>query len=152
MEMPNTNPVTDCAKELHLKKTQALKISLANFAFYLGATNNNLENIKIIDVNLACALKVFMGSSTGNMLVDDPQILKEIFAHSPLMMIVTHCEDTPMINALEQKYRMQYGEDLSMRMHAEIRSREACLKSSSLAVELAKQHQSRPAYSSFNYS
>ena len=139
MEMPNTNPVTDCAEELFKKRSRAAEKSLANYAFYLGATNSNLESIMSVDPRLTCGLKVFMGSSTGNMLVDDPKVLAEIFAHSPLL-IVTHCEDTPMIAAAEQQYRSKYGEDLPMRLHAEIRSREACLKSSSLAVELAKQH------------
>ena len=139
MEMPNTNPVTDCAEEIQKKLDLASKKSLANYAFYLGATNNNLENIKNIDPNLVCGVKVFMGSSTGNLLVNDPDTLAGIFEHSPVL-IVTHCEDTPMILEQEQKAREKYGEDVPMDMHADIRSREACYKSSSLAIELAKKY------------
>jgi len=141
MEMPNTNPITDCEEELKKKLARASQKSLANYAFYLGGTNNNLEQIKSIDTKLACGLKVFMGSSTGNMLVDDPDVLAGIFKNSPLL-IVTHCEDTPLILENEKKYRRQYGENFPMAMHAQIRSREACLKSSALAVELAQMYQS----------
>ena len=139
MEMPNTNPVTDCAEEIQKKLDLASKKSLANYAFYLGATNSNLENIKNIDPNLVCGVKVFMGSSTGNLLVNDPEALAGIFEHSPVL-IVTHCEDTPMILEQEQKAREKYGEDVPMDMHADIRSREACYKSSSLAIKLAKKY------------
>ncbi len=139
MEMPNTNPVTDSAAEIQKKLDLAADKSLANYAFYLGATNNNLENIKNIDPNLVCGVKVFMGSSTGNMLVDDPEVLAGIFEHSPVL-IATHCEDTPMITENEKAAFEKYGEDVPMEEHAEIRSREACIKSSSLAVKLAKEH------------
>ena len=139
MEMPNTNPVTDSAAEIQKKLDLAADKSLANYAFYLGGTNSNLENIKNIDPNLVCGVKVFMGSSTGNMLVDDPEVLAGIFKHSPVL-IVTHCEDTPMITENEKAAFEKYGEDVPMEEHAEIRSRQACLKSSSLAVKLAKEH------------
>jgi dihydroorotase len=139
MEMPNTKPVTDCASEIKKKLERASQKSLANFAFYLGATNDNLENIKNIDPNLVCGVKVFMGSSTGNLLVNDPDTLAGIFENSPVL-IVTHCEDTPMILEKEKEYKEKYGDDIPMDMHADIRSREACYKSSSLAISLAKKY------------
>lgn len=139
MEMPNTKPVTDCASEIKKKLERASQKSLANFAFYLGATNDNLENIKNIDPNLICGVKVFMGSSTGNLLVNDPDTLAGIFENSPVL-IVTHCEDTPMILEKEKEYKEKYGDDIPMDMHADIRSREACYKSSSLAISLAKKY------------
>ena len=142
MEMPNTNPVTDSASEIQKKLDLASQKSHANYAFYLGATNNNLENIKKIDPNLICGLKVFMGSSTGNMLVDDPEVLSGIFKHSPVL-IATHCEHTPSIEENEQLYLKKFGFNIPMHHHANIRSREACLKSSSLAVELARKYQSK---------
>ena len=141
MEMPNTNPVTSNAVEINKKLNRAASKSLANYAFYLGATNDNLEDIKSIDPNLVCGVKVFMGSSTGNLLVDDPKVLAGIFEHSPVL-IVTHCEDTPMITANEQAALEKFGQDVPMGMHADIRSREACYTSSSLAVSLAKKYNS----------
>jgi len=139
MEMPNTNPITDSAEAVEEKYQRAATKSLANFAFYLGATNTNLEAIKSLDPNLASGVKVFMGASTGNMLVNDPKVLEGIFEHCPIL-IATHCEDTPMIEANAQKFRERYGDDIPIECHPEIRSREACLKSSSLAVSLAKTH------------
>ncbi len=141
MEMPNTNPLTDSTDEIKKKLDLASLKSYANYAFYLGATNNNLENIKKINPNLICGVKVFMGSSTGNMLVDDPETLSGIFEHSPVL-IATHCEYTPIIEKNEQLYLKKFGPNLSIHHHGNIRSREACLKSSSLAVELAHKYQS----------
>ncbi len=137
MEMPNVNPVTTNATALKDKLDRAAQRSFANFAFYLGASNDNLENIQRLDPNLACGVKVFMGASTGNMLVDDPNILERIFADCPVL-IATHCEDTPMILANETRYREQYGEAVPIEEHPNIRSVEACYKSSSFAVDLAK--------------
>ena len=139
MEMPNVNPLTINRAALEDKYDRAAQKSLANYSFYLGASNDNLDEIKAIDPNAACGIKVFMGASTGNMLVDKIETLEGIFANSPII-VVTHCEDSPMIKANEERYREQYGEDVPMACHPLIRSEEACWKSSSLAVELAKKH------------
>jgi len=137
MEMPNVKPTTTTIENLEAKYAHAGKVSWANFSFYLGATNDNIEEVKQLDPNLNCGVKIFMGASTGNMLVDREAALEEIFTHSPTL-ITTHCEDTPMIQAEEAQYREKYGDDVPMSAHPEIRSREACFKSSSFAVELAK--------------
>jgi dihydroorotase len=142
MEMPNVNPVTTNATALRDKLERASQKSMANFAFYLGASNDNLENIQRLDPNLACGVKVFMGASTGNMLVDDPVILERIFADCPVL-IATHCEDTPMILANEQRYRQQYGDAVPIECHPDIRSEAACYQSSSMAVDLAKRFGTR---------
>lgn len=139
MEMPNVNPPTLNAEALEAKYRLAAQKSLANHAFYLGASNDNLENVKSLDPKAACGVKVFMGASTGNMLVDDPKILEGIFAHSPVL-IATHCEDTPTILANEARYKREFGDNLSAEHHPLIRSEEACYKSSALAVELARRH------------
>lgn len=142
MEMPNVSPLTISEDALKDKLARGAQKSRANFAFYLGASNDNLEAIKSLNPQLACGVKVFMGASTGNMLVDKPEILEGIFSSSPIL-IATHCEDTPMILANEQAYRDQYGEDVPMKYHPLIRSEAACWKSSSFAVELAKKHDTR---------
>ena len=142
MEMPNCTPQTVNNAALLNKHARAAARSMANYAFYLGATNDNLEDIKQVDTAKACGIKVFMGASTGNMLVDDERTLEGIFADSPLL-IATHCEDTPTILANEASARAQYGTAIPFRDHALIRSVEACYKSSSLAVSLAKRFGSR---------
>ena len=142
MEMPNCLPQTVTAEALEDKHRRAAAKSMANYAFYFGATNDNLEAIKAVDTSRACGVKVFMGASTGNMLVDDPVTLDGIFASTPLV-IATHCEDTPTILANEARARARYGDDIPFEVHPEIRSEEACWKSSSMAVELAKRHGSR---------
>ena len=142
MEMPNCNPLTIDQAALHDKHRRAARHSHANYAFYLGATNDNLEAIKTVDPATACGVKVFMGASTGNMLVDDPAALEGIFAATPLV-IATHCEDTPTILANEARARERYGDDIPFAEHANIRSVEACYKSSSLAVDLARRHGSK---------
>lgn len=142
MDMPNTKPATLSRHALAEKYRAAAKNSVANYAFYLGASNDNLAEIEALEINEACGVKIFMGASTGNMLVDDVKILAQIFASSPLL-IATHCEDTPMILAAEAQYRSQYGEDIDMAQHANIRSEAACYRSSSLAVELAERHGTR---------
>ncbi len=139
MEMPNVNPLTISHQTLEEKFKLAAKKSLANFSFYLGASNDNLEVIKSLDPHAACGVKVFMGASTGNMLVDNPQTLEGIFAHSPVI-VATHCEDTPTITTNEDIYRQRYGDDVPFACHPLIRSEEACFLSSSLAVELANKH------------
>ena len=139
MEMPNCDPLTISQAALDDKRRRAEGRSHANFAFYLGATNDNLEAIKSVDPTTTCGVKVFMGASTGDMLVDDPKALEGIFASTPLL-IATHCEDTPSILANEAAARRRYGEEVPIAEHPRIRSAEACYKSSSLAVELAKRH------------
>ncbi len=139
MEMPNVKPPTTDQAALTEKKARAADRSLANYAFYLGATNDNIEAIRSLDPREACGIKVFMGSSTGNMLVDDDDALHAIFA-AARVPVITHCEDTPTIQANEAAARKKYGEDVPMWEHPNIRSEEACYKSSSKAVALAKEH------------
>ncbi|WP_018691794.1 dihydroorotase [Algicola sagamiensis] len=142
MEMPNVKPATVTHEAIDDKLDRASKSSLANFSFYMGATNDNLEVIKTLDPTKVCGIKVFMGASTGNMLVDNQETLANIFKEAPTL-IVTHCEDTPMILDNEQAYREKYGDDVPMVCHPEIRSADACYKSSTMAVELARKYNSR---------
>ncbi len=142
MEMPNTNPQTTTIGLLDDKFKIASEKSLANYSFYLGATNDNIEEIIKIDPKNVCGIKVFMGSSTGNMLVDKVESLEKIFKLSPVL-IATHCEDEATIKENIIKYKELYGEDVPFRYHADIRSEEACYLSSSLAVRLAKRYNSR---------
>ncbi|MCP5431327.1 MAG: dihydroorotase [Chromatiaceae bacterium] len=142
MEMPNTKPQTVTLDALEAKFALAAGRAWGNFAFYLGATNDNLDEIRRLGANQTCGVKVFMGASTGNMLVDDPATLDNIFRDAP-SLIATHCEDTPTIQANEQRYREQYGEQIPVRFHPMIRSEEACWKSSSFAVDLARRHGTR---------
>jgi dihydroorotase len=142
MEMPNSNPATTNVEQLEWKYARAAQTSAANYGFYFGATNDNIENIKAIDPSLTCGLKVFMGASTGNMLVDDESTLAAIFRESPVM-IATHCESTPMIMANTKLAMAKYGKNIPVTEHANIRSAEACLASSELAVALAKKYQSQ---------
>lgn len=142
MEMPNTNPQATTHDILELKYKAASEKSLANYSFYLGATNNNIDEIKKINPKTVCGLKVFMGSSTGNMLVDDENALSEIFKESPVL-IATHCEDEETIQKNTEFYKNKFGEDLPIKYHPLLRSEEACYKSSAFAVELAKKYNSR---------
>jgi len=142
MDMPNTNPPTLNAEALQAKYDAAAGRARANYGFYMGASNDNLEHIQRLDPKTAPGIKVFMGASTGNMLVDNPDTLDAIFRDAPTP-IITHCEDTPMIDALMKQYQERYGDALSAEQHPDIRSREACLKSSRLAVSLAKKHDTR---------
>ena len=142
MEMPNTAPPTTDREALADKHRRAKGRCFSNYAFYLGATNDNLEEIRRITRSHACGIKVFMGASTGNMLVDDPAALEGIFADAPLP-VATHCEDTPTILANEARFRAKYGESVPMSAHPLIRSAEACYRSSSLAVDLARRHGTR---------
>lgn len=137
MDMPNVNPTTTTIENLEAKYVLASKTSWANFSFYLGATNDNLEEVKKLDPTTSCGVKIFMGASTGNMLVDQEKALTDIFTHSPTL-IATHCEDTPMIKANEERYKTKFGDDIPMSAHPDIRSREACYKSSNFAINLAK--------------
>ena len=142
MDMPNTRPPTLDHDALEAKYANASGRARANYGFYFGASNENLEQIRSLDPKASPGVKVFMGASTGNMLVDDPEVLDGIFRDAPTP-IITHCEDTPMIDANLAGYLAQYGDDVPVRFHPDIRSREACLKSSRLAVELARRHDAR---------
>ena len=142
MDMPNTSPPTLDAAALQNKYDRAAGRAWANHGFYLGASNDNLEAIRTLDPLTAPGIKVFMGASTGNMLVDDPDTLDAIFREAPTP-IITHCEDTPTIDANLALFKARYGEDIPVECHPDIRSREACLKSSVLAISLAKRHNTR---------
>jgi dihydroorotase len=142
MEMPNSKPATLSLDALEAKYARAAEVSRANYSFYLGASNDNIDAIRSVRVGQSCGVKVFMGASTGNMLVDNEETLAAIFADSPLL-IATHCEDTPTILANEAEYRARYGEDVPMSAHPLIRSEAACYKSSSLAVGLARRFDAR---------
>jgi dihydroorotase len=142
MEMPNTKPPAVNAEAVADKYRRAAEKSRVNYGFYLGATNDNLEDIRRLDPRSVPGIKIFMGSSTGNMLVDDPATLEAIFREAPTP-IITHCEDTPMIEANEQRARQRWGEDIPPEQHPLIRSREACIKSTRLALDLARRHGTR---------
>lgn len=142
MEMPNTNPQTINREELDKKNRIAQENSLANYSFYFGATNDNIEEIIKIDRKNTCGVKVFMGSSTGNMLVDNIESLEKIFKQSPTL-IATHCEDEETIKHNLSYYNKVYGDNIPFNVHPLIRSAEACYLSSSLAVKLAKKHNTR---------
>ena len=142
LDMPNNSPPCVDREGLKRKKALAAGRSFANFGFYLGATNTNLGELEAATRADACGVKVFMGASTGNMLVDDARTLEGIFAGVGLP-IVTHCESSPLIREAEIKARERYGDDVPIALHPEIRSAEACYRSSSLAVGLARRHGSR---------
>ncbi len=142
MEMPNTIPNAFTHEILEQKYDLAAKKSLANYSFFLGASNDNIEEILKTDPSKVCGIKIFMGSSTGNLLVDDDDTLETIFSNCKLL-IATHCEDEQTIITNSEKYRERYGEDVPIGKHPEIRSIAACYLSSSKAVALAKKHGSR---------
>ena len=142
MEMPNTNPQTLTQELLEEKFKDRDKKSLANFTFFMGVSNNNLEEVLKTDPKNVGAIKIFMGSSTGDMLVDDKNVLEEIFKKSKCLIAV-HCEDETIIKENIQKAIKQYGDNIPINLHPYIRSVEACYKSSSFAVELAKKHNTR---------
>ncbi|CAH1000397.1 Dihydroorotase [Neolewinella maritima] len=142
MEMPNTKPAALNQLLLEEKYKIAAAGSVANYSFYMGASNDNLDEALRTDPTTVCGLKIFMGSSTGNMLVDNEKTLDALFAQSPLL-IATHCEDEATIRHNAALARAQYGTDIPVREHPNIRSVEGCLKSSSLAVALAKRHNTR---------
>jgi dihydroorotase len=142
MEMPNTIPNATSLAILEEKFEIASRKSLANYSFFLGATNDNTEEIRRADPAKICGLKLFLGASTGNMLVDNPETLEEIFRTSPLMIGV-HAEEERIIRQNLAEYRSRFGEEIPMTAHPEIRSAEACFTSASKAVELAKKHDAR---------
>ncbi|WP_374950870.1 dihydroorotase [Mucilaginibacter sp.] len=142
MEMPNTVPNTLTQELLQDKYDIAARQSLANYSFFMGASNDNLAEVMRTDIKNVCGIKVFMGSSTGNMLVDNPTTLEQLFANSP-MLIATHCEDEATIQSNLNHYKQLLGKNIPVRLHPKIRSTEACYLSSSMAVELAKKHNTR---------
>jgi dihydroorotase len=142
MEMPNTSPQTLTQDLLAQKYEIAKRESLANYSFFMGVSNDNLEEVLKTDKKSVCGLKIFMGSSTGNMLVDNPRILERVFAETDLL-IATHCEDEPTVRKNWADYQARYGDAILPKHHPEIRNEEACLLSSSMAVELAKKYNTR---------
>jgi len=142
MEMPNTVPNTLTQELLEIKYQIAAQNSLANYSFFMGASNNNLDEVLKTDTKNVCGIKVFMGSSTGNMLVDNPVTLEHLFAQAP-MLIATHCEDEATIQSNLAHYKQLLGENIPVKLHPKIRSEEACYLSSSMAVALAKKHNTR---------
>ncbi|NBV55951.1 MAG: dihydroorotase [Verrucomicrobia bacterium] len=142
MEMPNTNPPAVTLEELEKKYAIGAATSVANYSFFLGTTSTNLEAIKAVDPRKVCGLKIFMGSSTGDMLVDQASVLESVFRHAPTI-ILTHCEDTPRIKAAEAVAKAKWGDDVPAAEHPRLRDAEACYASSSLAAELARRHDAR---------
>lgn len=142
MEMPNTVPPVFTQALLENKYQIAAHSSLANYSFFMGASNDNLDEVLKTDLTKVCGLKIFMGSSTGNLLVDEPKVLEDFFSKFP-SLIATHCEDELTILKNTAEFKERYGETMPVNYHPQIRSVEACYKSSSFAVELAKKHGTR---------
>lgn len=137
MEQPNTNPQTTTIEKLEEKFSVAARDSFANYSFLFGGTNDNLEELKRLDKNACSGVKLFLGSSTGNMLVDNEEVLEKIFKNTE-MVISTHCEDEGTIRANMERYTSEFGDDIPIKYHPVIRSEEACYLSSSKAIALAK--------------
>jgi dihydroorotase len=142
MEMPNTVPNTVTIAELEKKFERAQEVSLANYSFYLGATHDNVDQIKSLDIKNTCGIKIFMGSSTGNMLVDDQESLNKIFQHAKTL-IATHCEDDQLIAERLKSAQSQFPQGIPMSQHPIIRNDEACYRSSEKAIGLARKHDAR---------
>ena len=142
MDMPNTLPQTTTLETLEWKYQRAAEVSPANYSFYIGATNDNFEILKQVDFSQVCGVKIFMGSSTGNMLVDNETSLRRIFAEIPALIAV-HCEQENIIQANKKRYIERFGEELPIFFHPLIRSAEACYASSAQAVSLATQYNTR---------
>ncbi|MFZ4634999.1 MAG: dihydroorotase [Saprospiraceae bacterium] len=142
MEMPNVNPPSVTQERLAEKYAIGARTSLANYSFYMGVTNDNYDEVMRTDPHSVCGIKIFMGSSTGDMLVDNPGTLERLFAHTP-MLIATHCEDEATVRHNMAAFQARLGDQLHARNHPDIRSVEACLLSSTFAVELAKKHGTR---------
>jgi dihydroorotase len=142
MEMPNTSPATYTNTLLEEKYVIGAKSSLANYSFYLGASNDNIDEIKKVDTQNVCGIKIFMGSSTGNLLVDNEETLEAIFKEAP-MLIATHCEDEATVRDNFEKYKAQFGDDIPFEYHPIIRDEKACYLSSSKAVALAQKNNTR---------
>lgn len=139
MDMPNTIPPTLDLNALQHKKDIAAKNSMTNYAFHFGVSADNLDIVESLDPKMVSGVKVFMGASTGNMLVDDPKILERLFANVPTILL-THCESTPRIKQQEQFYCEKYGEDVPAHLHPKIRDKQACFESSKQAVSLAEKY------------
>jgi len=139
MDMPNVNPLTTTREALRDKYAMAANRCTANYGFYLGATNSNIEEIKALQVGEGSGIKAFMGASTGDMLIDNPAALEKLFEHAPTI-VLTHCEDSPMIWENESAARAKFGLEVPFSEHPTIRSAAACLKSSTLAIDLASRH------------
>jgi dihydroorotase len=142
MDMPNTIPQTITTELLDEKFRLGSEKSLANYSFYIGATNSNLDEVMKADPTGVCGIKLFMGSSTGNMLVDNEETLRSLFSKATIP-VTCHCEAEPVIKRNSEQYRAKYGDDVPVKMHPLIRSREACYLSSSYAVNLAKEYNTR---------
>ncbi len=141
-EMPNTIPPAVTQKRNEEKYLRASKVSPVNYSFFMGASNENIEEVLKTPADLVCGVKVFMGSSTGNMLVDELEVLDELFSRIP-MLIATHCEDEDTVKKNLEEAKMKYGDDIPAQLHPEIRSEDACYLSSSQAVKLARKHGTR---------
>ncbi len=142
MEMPNTKPAALTQQLLQDKYDIAAKKSLANYSFFMGASNDNIEAVLRTDPKTVCGVKIFMGSSTGNMLVDNRKTLDTLFSKVP-MLIATHCEDEATIRTNAATYKQKYGEEVPIQCHPEIRNVQGCLISSSMAIDMAKKHGTR---------
>ncbi|MCF0071715.1 dihydroorotase [Dyadobacter sp. CY261] len=142
MEMPNTVPNTLTQELLEDKYQIGANTSLANYSFFMGASNDNYNEVMRTDPTQVCGIKIFMGSSTGNMLVDAPEVLEKLFANAPCI-IATHCEDEPTVKARMAYFKDKYGDNVPYDIHALIRNEEACLKSSTFASSLAHKHGTR---------
>jgi len=142
MDMPNTIPQTTTLDILEQKFDLAAKKSLANYSFYLGATNDNIDQVMKVDPTKVCGVKLFMGSSTGNMLVNEEASLTKVFAESPALIAI-HSEDDETIKANLEKYKLEFGDDIPFNYHPIIRSAEACYKTTALAITLAQRYNSR---------
>lgn len=142
MEMPNTNPQSTTVTELEKKYNRAAVCSLANYSFFMGGTNHNLDETLKVDYSKVCGLKIFMGSSTGDMLVDHQEVLEGFFSKVNAL-IATHCEFDPLVKQNQERLVKEYGQDIPAYFHPIIRSEEACYRSSHMAVELAKKYNTR---------
>ena len=142
MEMPNTVPAATTNDLVEQKFRIASRTSLANYSFYIGTSNNNLEELKKVNLKAIAGIKIFMGSSTGNLVVDDAQALENIFRHAPTL-VATHCETDAIVKQNAETFRQQYGSAIPMHLHPEIRSVENCVTSTKLAIDLAKKHGTR---------
>ena len=144
MEMPNTIPKALTQELLEEKYQLGNKNSIANYSFYMGTSNENSDEVFKTNPKNVCGVKIFMGASTGDMLVDRPETLRRVFSKNhPLIPIALHCEDEATIRKNTDLFREKYGEEMPMNMHPELRSAEACYLSSSLAVGIAKEYNSR---------
>ena len=142
MEMPNTNPQATTQEELAKKYARAAACSVGNYSFFMGGTNDNIDEVLKTDPATVCGIKLFMGSSTGNMLVDNEDTLRGIFSKTP-MLIATHCEDEATVRKNTAEFVAKYGEDIPMEAHPLIRDEEACYLSSKMASDLAKEYNAR---------